>query len=54
LRCERCERRIVCPLAKPSLALNVALYLRRVGRESVARSRLYFLGYVTAMQQGIW
>jgi hypothetical protein len=28
--------------------LNVAGNLRRVGRESVARNGLYFLGYVTA------
>jgi len=53
LRCERCEGRMPCPLAKLSLPLNVAHNLRRVGRESVARSHLHFLGYVTVKRQGI-
>jgi glycosyltransferase involved in cell wall biosynthesis len=35
--------------SKPSLLLNVACNLRRVGRGSIARSRLHFVGYVTAV-----
>jgi hypothetical protein len=53
LHCERSEGRILWSLAKPSLPLNVARNLRRVGRENVARSRLRFLGYVTVKRQGI-
>ena len=38
---------ILCPLAKPSLLPIVRCTLRRDERGNVARSRLYFVGYVT-------
>ena len=41
------------PLAKPSLLLIVACTPRRAERGNVARSRLYFVGYVTVKRQGI-
>jgi hypothetical protein len=40
-------------MAKPSLVQIVPRIAQRAGRESVARLRLYFVGYVTVMQQGI-
>src|SRR5215204_3015412 len=47
VRCERSEGRILRCLAKPSLILNALRNLWRVGRGNAARSRLYFVGYVT-------
>jgi hypothetical protein len=40
--------RSLCPVPKHSLLLSVACTLRRDERGNVARSRLYFVGYVTA------
>jgi hypothetical protein len=40
--------RMLYPIAKPSLLLNVPRNPWRAGRGIVAQSRLYFLGYVTA------
>ena len=42
---------ILCPLAKPSLLPIVRCALRRDERGNVARSRLYFVGYVTVHSQ---
>jgi hypothetical protein len=46
LRMKRWRR--LFPIAKPSLLLSVACAARRAGRGNAARSRLYFVGYVTA------
>jgi hypothetical protein len=43
--------KVIFHCSKPSLVLIVACAPRRVRRESVARSRLHFLGYVTAVTQ---
>ena len=40
-------------IAKPSLVLIVWSIPHRAGRESVALSRLYFVGYVTMNPEGI-
>jgi hypothetical protein len=52
LHCERCERGRLYSTAKPSLLLIVLRIPRRAWRESLARYRLYFVGYVTIMQSG--
>jgi hypothetical protein len=39
-------------MAKPSLVQIVPRIAQRAGRESVARLRLYFVGYVTVKRQG--
>src|ERR671915_2589398 len=43
------RRAILCPLAKLSLLPIVRCTLRRAERGNAARSRLYFVGYVTSM-----
>ena len=45
LRMKRWRR--LFPIAKPSLLLSVACAARRAGRGNAARSRLYFVGYLT-------
>jgi hypothetical protein len=53
LHCERCERGRLYPTAKPSLLPIVPCIPWRAGRESLARYRLYFVGYETAVTQRI-
>jgi hypothetical protein len=47
------RRESSCPIAKLSLLLSVACVLPRAERGNVARSFLYFLGYVAMNPEGI-
>src|SRR5215212_11881920 len=47
LGCDEAHRYTRTPVAKPSLPPTSQHSHRRAGRESVARCRLYFVGYVT-------
>src|SRR5215212_5411259 len=49
LRCDEAHRYTRTPVAKPSLPPTSQHSHRRAGRKSVARCRLYFVGYVTSM-----